>query len=116
MIGLKSCLHNSVDSFVPFSLQALHVLMPPRPFPFQFGIGIDVVQTSRLRDLITKETRKDSSANPTSLYKFLRWSLTYKEQDAFWARFGGLKKLYRDEVALGNCAHYLAGRYRVGHA
>jgi holo-[acyl-carrier protein] synthase len=80
--------------------------MPPRPFPFQLGVGIDIIHKPRLRRLVLKEVNE-----ARSLRAFLRRMLTHNEQYEFWERMKPTESLLQTEDGICKTVDYLAGRY-----
>lgn len=91
--------------------------MPARPFPFQLGIGTDIVHIPRIRRLVERLSSKDvtkivdagHASQNTSVAQLLRRYLTQREQVDFWSRFGSHDKIFTGD-ALEKTAVYLAGR------
>lgn len=89
--------------------------MPPRPFPYGFRVGTDIIAHDRIRKLITRQPPKFKNARPVSqLDTFLRRTFTAREIVRFWQRNPGLNhrqhKLFRDPVKLDTVVLHLAGR------
>jgi holo-[acyl-carrier protein] synthase len=78
--------------------------MPPRPFPYQLRIGIDVCNVPRIRNAISRS----GAINLPILNLFLRRVLTSPERAYFWNRFGTEAHTKPDAVS-----QFLAGRYVV---
>jgi holo-[acyl-carrier protein] synthase len=79
--------------------------MPPRPFPLQLGVGIDIIHKPRLRRLILKNVDE-----VRSLRAFLRRMLTDNEQREFWDRMKPSASLLQSEETICKTVDYLAGR------
>ncbi|KAF2774527.1 hypothetical protein EJ03DRAFT_347122 [Teratosphaeria nubilosa] len=96
--------------------------MPPRPFPFQLGIGTDIIHVPRIKSLLLKNGHDKA---PHTLTRYMNQFLTYREQTAFRSRFfpaqnesGALliAGWMRDEVVVGKVVRYLAGRWAAKEA
>ncbi|PIA93804.1 hypothetical protein CB0940_04338 [Cercospora beticola] len=95
--------------------------MPPRPFPYGFRVGTDIIAHDRIRKLITRQPPKFKKARPVSqLDTFLRRTFTAREIVRFWQRNPGLNhrqhKLFRDPVKLDTVVLHLAGRWAAKEA
>lgn len=82
--------------------------MPPTPFPYQLGIGTDIVHTLRIKNLLLKPEPNDRYRN---LNRYLGRFLTYREYRAFWDRFHSrdTSQLFTEKY-LEYVTRYLAGR------
>lgn len=82
--------------------------MAPRPFPFPFNVGTDVVSLKRIRAVIEKQKPKRGGKVQSNLIPFLRHVFTPREQLEFWARFK------KEHLALGTnitrVTEYIGGR------
>ncbi|KAK5105763.1 hypothetical protein LTR62_002163 [Meristemomyces frigidus] len=92
--------------------------MPPRPFPFPLGIGTDICNTRRIRHILLKDQNKITSpgeqTNTTSLHRFLRGFLSWREQQLFWKIFHNKPEhVYED---LPRAVRYLGGRWAAKEA
>ncbi|KJX94207.1 4 -phosphopantetheinyl transferase superfamily protein [Zymoseptoria brevis] len=85
--------------------------MPPRPFPLQLGIGIDIIHKPRLRRLVLKDLDE-----ARSLRALLRRMLTQSEQREFWGRMPPEGLLLQSEHGIGTVVDYLAGRWAAKEA
>ncbi|KAF2217801.1 hypothetical protein CERZMDRAFT_104326 [Cercospora zeae-maydis SCOH1-5] len=85
--------------------------MPPRPFPFAFRVGTDIIAQSRIHDLITRKVPTNKPA--TQLDRFLHRTFTPREIDRFWRRFKGFTV---DQPRLSTIVSYLAGRWAAKEA
>lgn len=77
--------------------------MPPRPFPYPFSIGTDIVHVTRIHNILLRAAEK-----PRHCERFLRRFLTPREVDEFQARFGEVSK--DDGLHLSVISKHLAGR------
>ncbi|KAM3419773.1 hypothetical protein BST61_g3106 [Cercospora zeina] len=87
-------------------------IMPPRPFPFAFRIGTDIIAQSRIRDLITRKAPPNKEA--TQLDRFLYRTFTPREINRFWRRFGGFTVDQHQRLPL--IVSHLAGRWAAKEA
>ncbi|GIZ43833.1 hypothetical protein CKM354_000704600 [Cercospora kikuchii] len=91
--------------------------MPPRPFPYAFRVGTDIVLVSRIREIITKPTRRGPI---TPLDAFLRRTFTGREIIRFWKRNAGFNnnqaEFLEDPVRLSTVTMHLAGRWAAKEA
>ena len=78
--------------------------MPPRPFPFQLGIGTDIAHVRRVRQILEK-----TEGNRVQLNRYLRRFLTPWEQDNFLHRYRGWD--VTSTKAINHMSKRLAGRY-----
>ncbi|KAK3623671.1 hypothetical protein LTR56_020508 [Elasticomyces elasticus] len=85
--------------------------MPLRPFPFQMGIGTDIVHAPRIQTLISKGEGKARTLN---LYRFMNHLLSSREQQLFWNSFGGTRNVYGPK--LDTATKWLAGRWAAKEA
>ncbi|KAF2864496.1 4'-phosphopantetheinyl transferase [Piedraia hortae CBS 480.64] len=81
--------------------------MPPRPFPLQLGIGTDIAQISRIRQLIDSS----SEEHGVRLTRFMTRFLTWREQEQFWKRFQDASGPQKEQSM-----QYLAGRWAAKEA
>lgn len=78
--------------------------MPPRPFPYPFSIGIDIIRVKRVHDILLRAQRK-----PGHRERFLRRFLTPGEVVEFQTRFRGASD--GSDAYLSLLSKHLAGRY-----
>lgn len=85
--------------------------MPPTPFPFQLGIGTDIVHRSRIQRLLL---RPQPWARERNLKRYLVRFLTYRESREFWHRFETSHDLFTNHI--DHLTRYLAGRWAAKEA
>ena len=84
--------------------------MPVRPFPYQLGIGTDVVAVKRICAILERNIHAASDPS-AGADRFLRRFLTRSERKAVWKRFGDPECFRRDEFA-----RHVAGRWAAKEA
>lgn len=77
--------------------------MPPRPFPYPFSIGTDIIQVKRIHTILLRARNK-----PEHRQRFLRRFLTPGEVLEFQTRFSDISK--GSEAHLSLISKHLAGR------
>lgn len=75
-----------------------------RPFPSPLMVGTDIVNISRIRDIITRD--KDQRA----FKRFVSKALTPREQRTLSIIHGSYATFSQDEVKTRSVSEYLAGR------
>lgn len=78
--------------------------MSLRPFPFQLGIGTDIVHVERIRKILRK-----ASGDGAYVDRFLRRFMTPSERVSLQARYGRVENAA--DVQFDIMSMHLAGRY-----
>lgn len=96
-------------------------LMPLRPFPYPFRVGIDICHIPRIRQIVTRDTLRapDSPPTPTSFFRLLNHVLTAPEQHQFWRRWKCSDEIFTGKsknLKIGEVARWLAGRWAAKEA
>lgn len=104
---------SACQASLPPALQseALHTVMPPRPFPLPFRIGNDICSIKRVHAIIEPRPGDLSSPARPPLKRFISKLLTWPERNYFYKRFPCYKDVVGEDLqALTKVSYYLAGR------
>ncbi|WPG99184.1 Hypothetical protein R9X50_00199500 [Acrodontium crateriforme] len=89
--------------------------MPPRPFPLPFNIGTDIVQISRIKQILMRQTQERDRTPTPRLVSFLRRFLTAREQYIFHQKFRMCHEGNAFRVT-PNALQHLSGRWAAKEA
>lgn len=78
--------------------------MPIRPFPYQLGIGIDIIHINRVLAILRK-----GDGGSQQLDRYIRRFLTAHERHEFMNQYGAWYTTGQKELEI--IARHLAGRY-----
>lgn len=83
--------------------------MPPRPFPYQFGVGTDIARISRIESVLFSRGETNNHNNDKA-FRFLRHLLTPLERHELSQRFRDIPKLLSNKDGGDGFSRHVAGR------
>lgn len=110
---INPCHHNPPHLYHNYTItpeqQVIKGIMPPRPFPLPYNIGVDIAQSTRFQKYINHCSSQKNVTKTRPIYRLLEKLMTPPEQRDFWMKYRSLSWIKHHKRKMA-CTAHIAGR------